>query len=73
MKPHFPSFDRVSVEDTVDDDDCIICKKLLLKHTEQEASQCYNILIKKRLVKGGGRTRFSKENFFLSPKNQDRQ
>lgn len=34
-----------------DDDDCIICGKLLLDHSEDEANQCYSNLIKKQLFK----------------------
>ena len=53
MKPHFPSFDFS--DDVVDDyDDCIICKKMLLNHSEVEANACYNKLFKRKLVKSGG-------------------
>jgi len=56
MKPSFPSFENIVTKDDVvdEDDDCIICKKLLLKHSEQQASDCYNQLIKRKLVKVGG-------------------
>jgi len=46
----FLSFDYSS--DIVDDeDDCIICSKLLLKHSEEDANECYSTLIKKQLFK----------------------
>jgi len=43
MKPPFPSFD-FSTDVVDDEDDCIICGKLLLKHSEIEANQCYKKL-----------------------------
>ena len=49
MKPRFPSF-----EYSESDDDCIICKKLLRKHSEQDANHCYNVLISNRVSKKGG-------------------
>ena len=46
--PSFPSFD--SSDDIVDDDDdCIICGKLLLKHSQEQANECYNFLVKRKL------------------------
>jgi len=49
--PKFP-FDNNSIDDIVDDeDDCIICSKSLLNHTEQEANECYSTLIKKQLFR----------------------
>ena len=52
MKPS-PSFDITpNIDDIVDDtDDCIVCGKLLLKHSETDASQCYRNIISLR--KGG--------------------
>ena len=45
------SFDYTN-NDLIDDaDDCIICGKLLLKHTEDDANQCYSTLTKKQLIK----------------------
>ncbi len=32
-----------------DDDDCIICGKLLLKHSQEQANECYNFLVKRKL------------------------
>jgi len=43
MKTRFPSFD-FSNDGT---DDCIICKKLLVKHSESEADQCYSVLMER--------------------------
>jgi len=38
--------------DVVDDeDDCIICGKLLLNHTEQEANECYSTLTKRQIFR----------------------
>jgi len=45
-------FFRTFPGDVVDDeDDCIICKKLLLNHSEEEANECYATLMKMRLCK----------------------
>jgi len=44
MKSSFPSFE---IEDE-DIDDCIICGKLLQNHSQNEADQCYNSLVKGR-------------------------
>jgi len=48
MKTRFPSFD---FSNDVTDDDCIICNKLLVKHSEKEADQCYNVLMGNKFVK----------------------
>ena len=49
--PKFP-FDNKTENELIDDtDDCIICDKLLVKHSEEEANQCYSTLIKKQLFK----------------------
>jgi len=46
MKP------SLSFPDVVDeDDDCIICRKLLLKHSESEADQCFRKLFELKEVK----------------------
>ena len=42
MKTRFPSFD-FSNDDT--DIDCIICNKLLGKHSEKEVNQCFSVLM----------------------------
>ena len=45
-------FDNELAEDLVDEeDDCIICGKLLLNHTEEEANECYSTLTKKKLFR----------------------
>ena len=47
----FP-FNDEQADDLVDDeDDCIICDKLLLNHSEKEANECYSTLIKKKLFR----------------------
>lgn len=47
----FP-FDEDHSSDIVDDeDDCIICSKSLLNHTEEEANECYSTLIKKQIFR----------------------
>jgi len=49
--PKFP-FDNAHANDVVDDDDdCIICSKSLLNHTEEEANECYSTLIKKQIFR----------------------
>ena len=49
--PKFP-FDNKTEDDLIDDeDDCIICGKLLLEHSEEDANQCYSTLTKKQLFK----------------------
>jgi len=46
------SYDNESESELIDDDDdCIICGKLLLEHSEDEANQCYSTLTKKQLFK----------------------
>jgi len=49
----FPSFsfENENSELIDDNDDCIICKKLLLDHTEEDANECISTLIKKQLFK----------------------
>ncbi len=45
------SFDNID-NDLIDNaDDCIICGKLLLSHSEDDANQCYSTLTKKQLFK----------------------
>jgi len=45
-------FDNERTIDMVDDeDDCIICGKLLLNHSEEEANECYSTLIKKQIFR----------------------
>jgi len=45
-------FDNERAEDLVDDeDDCIICGKLLLNHTEEEANECYSTITKKQIFR----------------------
>ena len=34
-----------------DEDDCIICGKSLLNHTEEKANECYSTLTKKQLFR----------------------
>ena len=47
----FP-FDEDHSSDIVDDeDDCIICSKSLLNHSEEEANECYSTLIKKQIFR----------------------
>ena len=47
----FP-FDNDHSNDIVDDEDnCIICSKSLLNHTEEEANECYSTLIKKQIFR----------------------
>jgi len=50
--PSYPSFSFYDENsDLVDDnDDCIICKKLLKDHTEEE-NECYVTLVKKQQIK----------------------
>lgn len=49
--PKFP-FDNTHANDVVDDDDdCIICSKSLLNHSEEEANECYSTLTKKQLFR----------------------
>ena len=49
--PKFP-FDNKTESGLIDDeDDCIICGKLLLEHSEEDANQCYSTLTKKQLFK----------------------
>ena len=49
--PKFP-FDGERANDTVDDDDdCIICGKLLLNHSEEEANECYATLTKRQILR----------------------
>lgn len=54
------SFDYTN-NDLIDDlDDCIICRKFLLKHSEEDAKQCIStltkkLLFKKQLSKRGGK------------------
>jgi len=49
--PKFP-FDGARANDVVDDDDdCIICGKLLLNHSEDEANECYSTLTKKQIFR----------------------
>ena len=49
--PKFP-FDNDHSNDIVDDeDDCIICGKSLLNHTEEEANECYSTLTKKQIFR----------------------
>ena len=52
-KTSFPSFSFENENsDLIDDeDDCIICSKLLLKHSEEDANECYSTLTKKQLFK----------------------
>ena len=53
-------FEDKHAEDFVDDDDdCIICGKLLLKHDEYDADQCYNTLIRLRKLKRGEKVTIS--------------
>ena len=45
-------FFRNFTGDIVDDeDDCIICGKLLLNHSEQQANECYATLMKMKLCR----------------------
>ena len=45
-------FDNERTIDMVDDeDDCIICGKLLLNHTEEKANECYSTLTKKQIFR----------------------
>ena len=46
-----PPFSFPDVVD--DDDDCIICGKLLLQHDEEQANICYNTLIRLQVLKRG--------------------
>ena len=40
------------MDDIVDDtDDCIICGKLLLNHTEAEANECYSTITKRQIFR----------------------
>ena len=49
--PKFP-FNEDNLDDVVDDeDDCIICSKSLLNHTEEEANGCYSTLTKKQIFR----------------------
>ncbi len=49
--PKFP-FDNKTESGLIDDeDDCIICGKLLLDHSEEDANQCYSTITKKQLIK----------------------
>jgi len=49
--PKFPIDNKTENEIIDDEDDCIICGKLLLEHSEDEANQCYLTLTKKQLFK----------------------
>ena len=47
----FP-FDNKKESRPIDnEDDCIICGKLLLDHSEDDANQCYSTITKKQLFK----------------------
>lgn len=47
----FP-FDGERANDNVDDDDdCIICGKVLLNHSEEEANECYSTLTKRQIFR----------------------
>ena len=49
--PKFP-FDNKTENELIDDtDDCIICGKLLLDHTEEDSNECYATLVKKQQIK----------------------
>ena len=50
--PSYPSFSFYDENsDLVDDnDDCIICKKLLKDHTEEDAYECFATLVKKKKI-----------------------
>lgn len=52
-KTSFPSFsfENENSELVDDEDDCIICKKLLLDHTEEDTNECYATLVKKQQIK----------------------
>ena len=52
-KTSFPSFsfENENSELIDDEDDCIICGKLLLEHSEEDANECYSTLTKKQLFK----------------------
>ena len=45
------SFDYTDSDLIDDEDDCIICSKLLLKHSVEDANECYSTLMKKQLFK----------------------
>ena len=46
------TFDYFITDDLVDDeDDCIICYKLLLNHSEKEANECYSTLTKRQIFR----------------------
>ena len=49
--PKFPFDNKTDSELIDDEDDCIICGKLLLEHSEDEGNQCYSTLTKKQLFK----------------------
>jgi len=49
--PKFPSDDKTESELIDDEDDCIICGKLLKEHSDDEGNQCYLTLKKKQLFK----------------------
>ena len=49
--PKFPSDDKTESELIDDDDDCIICGKLLLDHTQEDSNECYVTLVKKQQIK----------------------
>jgi len=51
VQPKFPLDNKTENEIIDDEDDCIICGKLLLEHSEDEANQCYLTLTKKQLFK----------------------
>ncbi len=48
--PKFPLDDKTESELIDDDDDCIICGKLLLDHTEEDANECFATLVKKQRI-----------------------
>ena len=50
-QPNFPFDEHKPVDLVDDDDDCIICSKSLLNHSEEEANECYSTLIKKQIFR----------------------
>ena len=49
--PKFPFDDNTESEFIDDDDDCLICKKLLLDHNKEELNECYKTLVDKQKIK----------------------